>query len=429
MPLAEPIDFQISAGSLPLYFRNRAEDFPHRDRFLTVDPVLVETWRQRLSQHGGLKVGISWRAGGKANEGRKRTIELLDWRDILSVPNITFINLQYGDTVEDLAQAQKEIGVQNSRLGTGRSLGGYGQLRRQNCGVGPGDFRRQRGSSPGRRGGHACLDIVAAFAVVRWMVSGDESPWYPSVKLFRQPRRRQWEPVLAQIAARLHEVAAVANGLPANELNARIRAVRPQNEPPEAAPIAASPTTDDRWFDEKDLSSRRPLEVIAALQEQAEAAILAKNFPEAERLNREILQITPRHLKAHAGLGLIAREMGRLDHAVRCYQRALSIFEPHATNHAALAEILADLGRIDEALLHAQRAYKLDAKMPQVLRIGPSAANVRPKRRRREIPHRRDRSISRRRRNDLCFKSVLNRRRSARSGVTNATRADRRYAK
>jgi hypothetical protein len=59
---------------LPLYFRNRAEDFPHRDRFLTVDPALLDTWRQRLSQHGGLKVGISWRAGGKANEGRKRTI-------------------------------------------------------------------------------------------------------------------------------------------------------------------------------------------------------------------------------------------------------------------------------------------------------------------------------------------------------------------
>ena len=71
---------------------------------------MLETWRQRLSQHGGLKIGISWRAGGKANEGRKRTIELLDWRDILSVANVTFINLQYGDTVDDLAQVQQELG-------------------------------------------------------------------------------------------------------------------------------------------------------------------------------------------------------------------------------------------------------------------------------------------------------------------------------
>ena len=56
-------------------------------------------------------MGISWRAGGKANEGRKRTIELIDWREILSTPDVTFVNLQYGDTIDDLAEVEKQLGV------------------------------------------------------------------------------------------------------------------------------------------------------------------------------------------------------------------------------------------------------------------------------------------------------------------------------
>ena len=110
------------------------------------------------------------------------------------------------------------------------------------------------------------------------------------------------------------------------------------------------------------------MQVIATLQEQAETAFQAKDFVEAERLYREILLITPRHLKAHSSLASIARETGRLDHAVRCFQRALSIFEPHAANHAALAETLADLGRTDEAKVHAKRALSLDASLPEAQR-------------------------------------------------------------
>jgi tetratricopeptide (TPR) repeat protein len=199
----------------------------------------------------------------------------------------------------------------------------------------------------------------------RWMVAGEVSPWYSSVKLFRQPRRRQWAPVLEQVAAKLRTVVTGASGLSAAERMARIRAVQPQNEPPEVAPLEPSSTADHHWLDARELGSRHPLQVIATLQEQAETAFRANDFVEAERLYREILLITPRHLKAHAALGSIARETGRLDHAVRCFQRALSMFEPHAANHAALADTLADLGRSEEAIAHAKRALALDARLPE----------------------------------------------------------------
>ncbi len=69
----KPVDWQIPAGSLPRMFRKRAEDFPSRRRFLIPDPALVLRWRERLSgMEPSLKVGISWRAGGKVAEQRRR---------------------------------------------------------------------------------------------------------------------------------------------------------------------------------------------------------------------------------------------------------------------------------------------------------------------------------------------------------------------
>ena len=98
------------------------------------------------------------------------------------------------------------------------------------------------------------------------------------------------------------------------------------------------------------------------LEEQAEAARAQGNLAEAERLYREILQITPRQMKAHVGLGVVARETGRTDLAIRSLQRALTMFEPHAANHALLAGILLEVGRNNEALTHARRACELDPK-------------------------------------------------------------------
>ena len=305
MPLSEAVDFQIPAGSLPLYLRGSAESFPQRERFLTVDAALVDEWKRRLSQDGaGLKVGISWRAGGKATEGRKRTIELLDWRAILTTQGATFVNLQYGDTVDDLAQVQNELGVQILDWEQGDPLVDMDSYAAKIAAL---DLVISVGNAAVHLAGAVgtpAWTLLPRVPSWRWMVTGDDSPWYSSVKLFRQPRRRQWQEVLEQIAARLNEVAADAGKLCSSDIAARIRSVRPQNEPPDAAPIESSSIAQEHWLDATELGSRHPLEVIAALQDQADAAVAAKNFREAERLNREILLITPRHLKAqHHGAG------------------------------------------------------------------------------------------------------------------------------
>ena len=92
-----PPDYSLPIGSLPKFFRNRVEDFPEREAYLTPHPDLVEKWTQRLaSLKEGLKIGLSWRGGGV------RAAPLSDWQPLLSM-DASFINLQYGDISEDIA--------------------------------------------------------------------------------------------------------------------------------------------------------------------------------------------------------------------------------------------------------------------------------------------------------------------------------------
>jgi hypothetical protein len=46
----------------------------------------------------------------------------------------------------------------------------------------------------------------------RWLLETDQSPWYPSVRLFRQPRRGNWDSVYARMAAELRTWAPLARG-------------------------------------------------------------------------------------------------------------------------------------------------------------------------------------------------------------------------
>ena len=71
---------------------------------------------------------------------------------------------------------------------------------------------------------------------------------------------------------------------------------------------------------------RQTSQTIARLEQDAEAAQAVGNLPEAQQAYRKILQITPRHMKSHVGLGIIARQTGHFDVTIRCFQRGADDF-------------------------------------------------------------------------------------------------------
>ena len=105
-------DYHLPMGSL---YRHCITKLPldfKVDAYLVPDPVRVNFWRKRLHSIGkGPYVGISWKSGNMGSSRLPNYASISELLPILTLPDITFINLQYIDFEDDLAKIQKDLGV------------------------------------------------------------------------------------------------------------------------------------------------------------------------------------------------------------------------------------------------------------------------------------------------------------------------------
>lgn len=200
----ERIDCQVPAGSLPMVFRASRADFPARNAYLAADPARVEHWRTRLAALGaGPKIGLAWRGGGLRTGGQRRSIALEALGPVLGQPNAHWISLQHeaqaADEVARLAGARPGLRIHHwpevlasydetaallaALEGTISVCGSIIHL----CGA---------LGLPG-------WVMVPWFAEWRYGDSGESMPWYPSLRLVRQPAYGDWAPVLERVRREL----------------------------------------------------------------------------------------------------------------------------------------------------------------------------------------------------------------------------------
>ncbi|MDX1963981.1 MAG: tetratricopeptide repeat protein [Pirellulales bacterium] len=351
----EEIHYQLPMGSLPLHFRPTLSAFPRRQRFLTPDPALVNAWRQKFASLGpGLKIGISWRAGGKPLERRKRSIPLDLWGGILQTPGIKFINLQYGDASEDRQEVQDLFGVTLHDWEQGDPLIDVDSFAAKIAAL---DLVISVGNATVHLAGAVGTPAWTLLPMIpswRWMIRGDESPWYKTVRLFRQVQRNQWPGVLAAMRRMLAGVLAAPAVAQADLLKTiPCPPIERINEP------SLPPLAQHVWLDHTQFSAAATIESFPQILEQAKQAYERTDYTEAERLLRQILTIAPKFPSALHCLGLVAIKQERYDLAIRCLQRALATAEMVPQRRCDLAVAYAGAGRTDEAIACYRRALEL----------------------------------------------------------------------
>lgn len=189
------------AGSLPVRFRRRREDFSARSPFLRADAAQIAAWRQRLQAQGpGLKVGISWRGGTPATRCATRSTALTDWAPILHLPAVQAVNLQYGNCRDELARSEQTLGVRIADWSD--ALSNYDQTAALVCAL---DLIVCVQTSvvhlAGALGRPAWV-LVPRIAEWRYGDAGESMIWYPSVRLFRQ-HGEGWHGTIARIRSEL----------------------------------------------------------------------------------------------------------------------------------------------------------------------------------------------------------------------------------
>jgi len=197
------IDCWAPLASLLQRFRPSVDAFPDRKAFLTPDPERVAYWRETLKQAGdGPKVGVVWKSL-RINSSRARYFSPFEqWAAVLKTPGVRFVNLQYGECAEELAEARDRLGVEIWNPPGIDLKDDLDDLAALTCAldlsIGP---------------ANATTNIAAACGAPVWMVLppgvwprlGDpvRYPWYPTVRVFSAEGYNRWGPVMAEVAEAL----------------------------------------------------------------------------------------------------------------------------------------------------------------------------------------------------------------------------------
>jgi len=205
-PDGEPFDAQIAISSLPYAFGTRLETIPAAVPYLAAEPALRERWVERIGAEG-FKVGVVWQGNPDPEADRARSIPLAAFAPLAVIPGVRLISLQKGSGEEQLANLPSSMRV--ARLGS--------------------DFDAGDDAFIDTAAAMTCLDLIVtcdtsiahlagALAVPvwvalksdaewRWLTGRADSPWYPTMRLFRQSRRGVWDDVFEAMARELAQLS------------------------------------------------------------------------------------------------------------------------------------------------------------------------------------------------------------------------------
>ena len=199
-------DCQIHLGSLPGFFRRQAADFLQHGAYLRADLTRIEHWRARLDIAGvGRKIGISWRGGVPGTRRALRSVALAEMLPILQQQDAVFVSLQYGDCHAELAEFSRASGIALTHWQ--QAIDDYDETAALVCALDLVISVQTAVVHLAGALGRPAWVLVPAVPEWRYMQSGDSMPWYPSVRLFRQQQARQWQPVIAEVAGELAQLA------------------------------------------------------------------------------------------------------------------------------------------------------------------------------------------------------------------------------
>ena len=197
---AAEIDYQISLGSLGLIYRNSADAFPkHIGGYLRADESLTEKIRERYDALGdGLKVGICWRSGNPI-VGHERSAPLELWDELLAMPGVQFVNLQYGDIEAELAGVKERIGIeifQDKAVDPFSSAEDwFAQIAALDHVISVDNSTIQVSGSQGvQTWTLLSYSPEWRFGAERW-----DHLWHPAIRVFRQREAGKWTPLFAEV--------------------------------------------------------------------------------------------------------------------------------------------------------------------------------------------------------------------------------------
>jgi Flp pilus assembly protein TadD len=191
-------DYQVPLLSLPGLFRTDLETIPSRVPYLRASPDRIERWRARLPRDRRL-IGICWQGNPDFSEEVFRSIPLAEFAPLARVPDVQLIALQKGYGTSQI-EAFRE---RQSLLDLGDDFDAEEPFLDTAAVMPLLDLVITSDTSIAHLAGALGRPVWIALSVGpewRWLLDRNDSPWYPSARLFRQSTLGDWTAVFAKMA-------------------------------------------------------------------------------------------------------------------------------------------------------------------------------------------------------------------------------------
>lgn len=198
--LLPPCHAQIPLLSLPRIFGTELETIPAKVPYLHPARDAVEVRRSQLPGDGRLRVGIAWRGSAANPRDAARSIPPAEFAPLARIPGVQLVNLQFGASQQELAAVGDAVVDFGQRLG---------DLHITAALVENLDLVITCDSAPAHLAGALGKAVWVALpwsADWRWLSDRDDSPWYPTMRLFRQREAGHWRELLGSIAGELQHL-------------------------------------------------------------------------------------------------------------------------------------------------------------------------------------------------------------------------------
>ena len=348
-------DVYVPLASIPLVLQDNADTFSVLPNYLSADSQLEQLWKTRLASYTGLRIGIAWQGNPQYISDHQRSIPLREFLPLNRLSGIHWFSLQHGHGVEQLNDIRDLMPMVEFDDSIDQAAGAFMDTAAILKNL---DLVITSDSAIAHLVGALGVPIWLLLPEVpdwRWQLQEPSSAWYPSMRLFRQPKMGDWKSVFQQVFSELRqydervgikspEKSRVASQEPhLRQINQLYRS----GQLVEAAKLCTqilqqTPEQGEAWF---------YLGVIRCEQDQ---------FLESIAAYQQAIRFRPNHEPSYNNLGESYRLNNELDRAIACYDQAIRLRPNYFLAHKGKGMALFRQGRVQEALQAFLQASQIE---------------------------------------------------------------------
>ncbi len=185
--------------SLPAILGTTLQTIPAEVPYLAADPSLVARWRDALDGIDEFKIGVVWQGNPVHTKDRERSFRLAQLEPVARVPGVRLFSLQKNFGLDQIEAVSDRFLV----TGLGHRLDDIVDTAAVMRNL---DLVISADSSPAHLAGALAVPVWMPLPYIgdwRWMTDRDDTPWYPTMRLFRQRRFGDWDELFARLAREL----------------------------------------------------------------------------------------------------------------------------------------------------------------------------------------------------------------------------------